>query len=62
MRERVATHKGPLFVLFDASELSAAITATAHYGLQLTDEQGNECQVVSSNINAPLKLCEVVPL
>lgn len=56
MHRRVATHSGPLYILFAAYDRVNAINAAHEYGLQL---DGTACQRVTSNITAPLYLCRV---
>ncbi|HTP38399.1 MAG TPA: hypothetical protein VMI92_02375 [Steroidobacteraceae bacterium] len=54
MRQRVADHTGPLYMLFVEYERARATGAAASYGLTLRADQ---CRTVSSNIGEDLQLC-----
>lgn len=53
MRLRVATHEGPLYMMYVGYEEPRALVAATAYGLRLT----SRCQAVESNLTGALKLC-----
>lgn len=55
MRQRVAAHRGPLYVLFSPLERDRAIAALGDYELRL----GGDCRPVTSNLNSLLTLCDL---
>lgn len=57
MEQRVATHGGPLYVIFATWERDQRDAALAAYGLAADD---SSCSTVTSNIGRPLLFCRVV--
>ncbi|GIL39193.1 hypothetical protein [Roseiterribacter gracilis] len=57
LEERVAAHRGPLYVIFSDWERNYRDQALAAYGLDADDAS---CSTVTSNIGRPLGLCRVV--
>lgn len=55
MRQRVAAHAGPLWMLYRDYEHPRVMEAATDYGLRLTDN----CLAVTSSVAAPLRLCEL---
>jgi hypothetical protein len=60
MRERVAAHNGPLYLLFSPIERDHAVLAVKGYDLSPALDTG--CTEVKSNIAEPLQLCRVYKL
>lgn len=56
MRDRVAQHDGPLFMLFAATNQQRASAAAQAYGLRLS----TSCSAIRSNIAEPLQLCRLL--
>lgn len=56
MRERVAAHTGPLWVLFAPMESQAMMSALQHYELDL---HADSCRTIASNIGNALQFCQV---
>jgi hypothetical protein len=57
MRERVAAHRGDLFLLYLPAERPLAIEAAAAYHLRI---EASQCQQLNSNLGGPYAFCPLV--